>query len=326
MKGFGIEDEVDNEATGKNTDSIKKSRAIRAEFLQKYGFIPESILKRDSHDKAIDLLVEEHGRDYGTSGQIFVDGRAKTMSQAEREIYGVSGTGARTTGLSRFPQNIGRIIIDFYCPEKGLVYDPFAGHNSRMQLVFESGRNYLGVDLSETFMKANYKVKNLLLEKKGRALVDTYGSRILLLNGSSASVPQIESNYADFTITSPPYYDVEYYGDEPEQLGKNKTYEDFLSAIKLHIEENFRILKPDSYCAWFINDFYRKGVFCSYHSDLINIFKEVGFIHKNTYIVDLGPAIGAAFVQQIIRTKQFPKRHEYVILFKKPVVKEVIGV
>ena len=32
----------------------------------------------------------------------------------------------------------------------------------------------------------------------------------------------------DLAITSPPYWDIETYGDEPEQLGKQQTFQDFM--------------------------------------------------------------------------------------------------
>ena len=91
-----------------------------------------------------------------------------------------------------------------------------------------------------------------------------------------------------------------------------------MGCLSVHIKENFRILKPGSFCAWFVNDFRVGGVFYPYHVSVENAFIEAGFIPFNIYIVDLGIPIGQAFVQSIVSTKIFPKCHEYCLIFQKP--------
>jgi len=183
-----------------------------------------------------------------------------------------------------------------------------------MQLVYECNRNYIGVDISKEFMKNNREIRDFLLSENNLIKSD---ATITLIEGSSSKV-NLPSNHADFTITSPPYWDIEYYGDEPEQLGKKQTYDSFLDSLSLHIQENYRILKPGSFCAWFVNDFRKNNIFYPYHSDLIYFFQEVGFEIISIYIVDLGNTFGEIFVQQIEKSKIFPKRHEYCLLFQKP--------
>ena len=298
--GF-FEDKVSQSASGKNIESLKKSRQIRSDFILKYGEVPESILKYDK--KKTSKILSEIGRRYSDTGAI----------HASKEFQ-MSGRGVSAGALSTFPQNIGRLIINFYCPEEGCVYDPFAGHNSRMELVFESNRHYIGVDVSVEFMISNRKIRESLIKSNNFFTPD---KSITLIEGSSAKV-DLPDNCADFTITSPPYWDIEYYGDEPEQLGKAKTYDSFLELLSEHIKENFRILKSGSFCAWFVNDFTKKRVFYPYHADLIPIFRSAGFSPFQIYIVDLGGSIARIFVQDIIKAKRFPKRHEYCLVFKKP--------
>ena len=84
-----------------------------------------------------------------------------------------------------------------------------------------------------------------------------------------------------------------------------------------HVEENYRILKRGTYCCWFINDFRKDKVFYPYHVDLYKLFIDVGFTPFNIYIVDLGNPVNAAFVQDIIKNKILPKKHEYILVFKK---------
>ncbi len=314
MKSFFEDEEIDESASGKNIEALKKSEKIRSDFIIKYGYVPDSILK---HNRAVSskgaVLLE---RRYEEQTKRRLKKAQKGNPKLQERLFASSGKNVREgkmAALSTFPQDIGHLIVDFYCPENGIVYDPFAGHNSRMELTFKANRHYIGVDLSKKFMEKNREIKEKLFKWEGFLKSN---KTINLIEGSSAKV-DLPNNYGDFTITSPPYWDLEYYGDEPEQLGKAKTYDKFLDLITKNIKENFRILKPGAFCAWFVNDFVKDKVFYPYHADLIYIFDSIGFEIFHTYIIDLGSSIAQAFVQDIINNKRFPKRHEYCLLFKK---------
>jgi len=309
MNGLIVKEENIKEQTdGKNMDSLARSRQIRANFVSEFGLVPSSILVNNRQDRAIDLSKGE-GRDYITISRKI----AKSFqTKAEIQAWETSHRGARQGALSAFPQNIGRLLVKFYCPKHGIVLDVFAGHNSRMQLVYESGRSYVGMDVSKKFMEHNRQIKKIL-EERGLIKSDNF---IKLIEGSSHQVP-LPDNYADFSITSPPYWNIEDYGDEPEQLGKAKTYEDFLKLISRHIKETYRVLKPNTFCCWNINDFIKDRHYHAYHADLIPIFLESGFSLHTIYIIDLGLPVQAAFIQVTLKTKRFPKQHEYVLVFRR---------
>jgi DNA modification methylase len=182
-----------------------------------------------------------------------------------------------------------------------------------MQLTYEALRNYIGVDISKEFMVHNKQIQ-AIIQNRGILKSD---NTIILIEGSSSKV-DLPDNHADFTITSPPYWNIEYYGNEPEQLGNAKTYQKFLELISVHIKENYRILKSGAYCCYNVNDFIKGGVYLTYHADLIPIFLNVGFVLHTIYIIDLGLPVQAAFVQHIKKTMRFPKRHEYILTFRKP--------
>lgn len=321
MKPFLKDGGVDENASGKNLESLRKSEKVRSDFILKYGFIPDSILKhnRKASSKGA-ILLERRYQDAMNKGlKKFPKKNTWDLNNRLASTSNKSVRVGKNAALSTFPQEIGHLIVDFYCPKNGIVYDPFAGHNSRMELTFRSNRHYIGVDISKKFMKANRQIRNKIIKQQG---FFKSNKTIKLIEGSSAEV-DLPNNYTDFTITSPPYYDIEYYGNESEQLGKAKTYKKFLELISLHIKENFRILKPGSFCAWFVQDFIKDKKFHSYHADLIPIFISAGFEIFQVYIIDLGQPLCSAFVQKIIDLKYFPKRHEYCLLFKKPLKRRV---
>ena len=205
-----------------------------------------------------------------------------------------------------FPQNIGRAVLLLYSNVGDLVIDPFAGHNSRMALTVKEGRRYQGYDICAEFMTSNRE--EALKYPDAEIQLHQQDSRRMIYSASDSG---------DFTVTSPPYYDIEHYGDEPEQLGKLPSYESFLTDLGAICFENHRVLKKGAYSVWFINDFRKDGVFHAYHMDLTALMLKAGFSLVDTMIVDLGYPIRAAFANQIVEQKILPKRHEYGMVFKK---------
>lgn len=292
----------------KDLESLEKSRIQRQDILQYLGEIPESIMLHKKWVQAQDTQAENRAYDlFSYNGE---------MSHIKGfQISGRSVRGGKA--LSRFSQNIGSTLLKLYTDECKTVIDPFSGHNSRMELVWSHNRHYKGQDVSEEFMSENYKTMQLLLNRKADDLFpEQFKATIELRLGDSRNL-LYDDEIADFCITSPPYWDLEYYGDEPEQLGKN-DYSTFLDGITDVAKEVYRCLKHNSLCCWFVNDFRKDGKFYSYHTHTIERFLSARFTQHDIIIVDFGTSFRAAFAQQIMDTLIIPKRHEYCIVFKKP--------
>lgn len=296
----------------KTVESLQESRKRHKTSLVQFGGqLPESILRHDKSDRAMDLMVD--GRAYKSRSVSGDDIRVKSA-------YGFTSSGGMRRGengtLSRFPQNVGRKLLLFYTKKGDTVYDPFAGHNSRMELCFQAERNYFGCDLSAQFMQVNREIRSRLLERAQSSLLGCH-CWIKLHEGDSRKLP-MKTASGDFTITSPPYWDIEHYGDEPEQLGTGKTYREFLEGLGQVAKENFRVLKPGAFCVWCINDFRKNGKFYSYHEHTARLLRQAGFIQWDIAITDLGSSIRGCFPNQVIESKILPKRHEYCLIFRKP--------
>lgn len=296
----------DPTATGKSVESLLASRQ-RAEDLTLMfrGDIPSSVMvvRRDEMDT--DPVLGS----YEESGFNEFKG---TKDDKLHKAFTISGRGAANGALSIFARNICRTAVLLYSKPGDMVVDPFIGHNSRMEVCVREGRHYHGYDVSKRFMKDN----NIIAEN----LRKEYPMMDIKLNlHTSEQMKFTPDNYGDFTITSPPYWDIEDYGDEPEQLGKwSKTYDDFMAKMANVAKENFRTLKSGAFAAWYINDFRRKGKFYSYHIDTKDILEAAGFMMWDIMIVDLGRAFRESFIAQIVEQRILPKRHEYGIIVRKP--------
>jgi DNA modification methylase len=352
----------------KTLDDVRKSREAREQVRQQLGCIPESILVHDKSDRAMDLLVEKQERDYTSTFHqpetTATEFGKKSDDEREKHLFYLSGAGARWGALSRFPQNVGRVLLklysrDPYCAEcreplqkckhdpetrtvrHDTVVDPFAGHNSRMELCYRSRRNYIGCDISKVFMDANFKLSEILLANvrddmypdDNTSTIELHNIDSRKMNHCGANVAPaiakvcgtpdatckhpIKNNTGDFTITSPPYWCLEDYGDEAGQLGKNE-YQEFLRQLGVIAKQNFRCLKAGSFCVWCINDFRWEGKFYPYHMHTAQLLRDAGFQWHDIAITDLGGSFGQAFASQIVSNKILPKRHEYALIFRKP--------
>lgn len=293
---------TDPTKTGKSVESLLNSRNRSEELTKMFrGDIPASIMavRRDemNTDPVLGSYEESGNHDFAGTNL--------------HKAFTISGRGAANGALSIFARNICRTAVLLYGKPGDMVVDPFIGHNSRMQTCVTEGRHYHGYDVSLRFMKDNYLIASQLRK-------DYLSMKIELNLHTSESMINTPDEYGDFTITSPPYWDIEFYGEEPEQLGRNHTYQEFLNGMLSVAKENFRTLKPGSYCLYYINDFRRDGKFYPYHVDMANILQEVGFIWNDIMIVDLGRAFRESFISQIVEQKILPKRHEYGLVMVKP--------
>jgi DNA modification methylase len=308
VQGELIPQEELPEVRGKSMAALAYSRQRRADLLDLFkGHPPSSIMRKALIDDRSEAEKGVHGSYTETAGKYVTEG----MSDAEKAAFSISDAGCHNGALSVFPQNVGRSIMLLYSEPGDIVVDPFAGHNSRMEFCVKEGRHYVGYDISERFMKLNKERAKVL-----RANLP--GVEIVLHHADSRHMAKTRDGFGDFTITSPPYYDIEQYGDEAEQLGKMPTYEAFLDDLQLVLASNYRCLKPGAYAAWFVNDFRRDKRFHAYHMDLVDRAKRVGFIFHDILIVDLGGSFREAFLNQIVEQRIIPKRHEYGLIFRKP--------
>jgi len=169
-------------------------------------------------------------------------------------------------------------------------------------------------------MEWNREVKAKIELENSRSLTPVQSTIELYECDSRDILDHITEKSADFCITSPPFYDVEYYSDDPEQLGKAKVYDDFIYSLGTIVQACYKVLKENSYIAWETNDFRRNGTFHTYHADLIRLFKQAGFRIHDIVIVDYGSSFLASFLSDVEHNKIMPKRHSYITVGYKPTI------
>lgn len=111
-----------------------------------------------------------------------------------------------------------------------------------------------------------------------------------LINGDARDLSFLPDESVHLVITSPPYWNLKKYNDNPSQLGHIDDYELFLGELQKVWEHVFRILVPGGRLVCVVGDvcvsrrrFGRHLVF-PLHSDISVICRKIGFDNLNPII------------------------------------------
>jgi DNA modification methylase len=209
---------------------------------------------------------------------------------------------------SIFSPQIAQYVFSMFAPKKGLCFDPFGGGGTRAIIASINGLDYKGVEIRQDEVNAiNERLK----------YNDINNAEIICADSQNCNM--IMSDSADFSITCPPYYNMEMYKGGENDLSMKDTYEKFLEGIFKVAKETYRIMK-DNTLVTIVIGLHRsknKELFPMHH-DFATIYRKVGFKFKEEIILchkNNGALQRVGNFQKgsnlLIRT------HEYLLLFKK---------
>lgn len=111
-----------------------------------------------------------------------------------------------------------------------------------------------------------------------------------LINGDARDLSFLENESVHLVITSPPYWNLKRYNDNPDQLGHIQNYELFLSELEKVWHHVYRILVPGGRLVCVVGDvcvarrnFGRHLVF-PLHADICVICRRIGYDNLNPII------------------------------------------
>lgn len=191
-------------------------------------------------------------------------------------------SGIRQVGAmpSNFRPMNAQALYEAYCPEGGVIFDPSCGFGGRLTGALTSKKNfsYIGTEPNSKTYENLYKLGNAIEEVTGRKnsfRVIKQGSDVFRAN------PEI----FDMIFTSPPYFDLEVYIDEPTQcyIKFPNIYDWIDGFVKATIENSYYMLKHDRYYAINIADFKYDGKIMNY----VDMWQELSVKAGFTYIKDL---------------------------------------
>lgn len=210
---------------------------------------------------------------------------------------------------SNFRPMNAKAVYERFCPEGGVIFDPCCGFGGRMLGCLTSKKNYkyVGTDPNTESMYHLHQLGEYIEQVTGRD--DSYE---LHCCGSEDFRGKPES--IDFAFSSPPYFDLEVYSDEPTQCyNKFPQLDLWLEGyVRQTIKNIGYMLKKGRLYAINIADFKVGDGVCNYVDEWIRISAEEGMPLYDT--VYLGVTARAGSKEQAAGEK----KKENILIFKKP--------
>lgn len=190
-------------------------------------------------------------------------------------------------------------LISLFTKRKMTVLDPFVGSGTTIIAANNLGRVCIGIDLNEEY-------KTLYLNRsKG---LDILQSSQYIVGDSNVVLDNLDAE-VDYIVTSPPYHNilrnkskgtrnnngksyrmsardgVEYYSENPNDLGNFDTYTDFLHAFKEIMAKAYNKLKNKKYATVIISDFTIEKKEVCVQADIVRLMQEIGFVFAGTTVL-----------------------------------------
>jgi len=133
------------------------------------------------------------------------------------------------------------------------------------------------------------------------------------------SLDAIPDERYDFIFTCPPYYDLEIYSDDPQDLSNKDDYTAFLADYRQIIATSIDRLNDDRFACVVVGDIRdKRGIYRNFVSDTIAAFQDAGAMLYNeailvTAVGSLPIRVGRAFQSG----RKLGKTHQNVLVFIK---------
>lgn len=190
-------------------------------------------------------------------------------------------------------------LISLFTKKEMTVLDPFVGSGTTIIAANNLGRSCIGIDLKEEYKDLYlYRSKGLDILQSSHYIV---GDSNIVLENLDVDV--------DYIVTSPPYHNilrnkskgtrnntgknyrmsardgVEYYSENPNDLGNFDEYADFLRAFKEIMTKAYYKLKNKKYATIIISDFTIEKKEVCVQADIVRLMQEIGFIFAGTTVL-----------------------------------------
>lgn len=247
-------------------------------------------------------------RDKDENGSAPHRGFGKSFTNFDN-IYTYPTFSLQQTGTSIFDPVLCELAYRWFCPDDGVVLDPFAGGSVRGIVASKLDRKYIGVDLRSEQVLANRIqgediCKNALYPPQWHI-------------GDSRDIDKITTEEVDFIFSCPPYGNLEVYSDNPQDIS-TLEYEDFLAAYREIIIKSISKLKINRFACFVVGDFRCQewGFYRNFVSETISAFEycACSLYNEAIFITPLG-SLPIRASKYFNGGRKLGKAHQNVLVF-----------
>ncbi len=215
-----------------------------------------------------------------------------------------------------FAPQVPRNVILNYSNEGDLVLDPMMGSGTSLIEARLLNRNALGYDINQRAVQLTQERLNFSVNNSSNQLVNI---------GDVRHLAELTNNSVDLVVTHPPYFDLITYSDRknPNDLSSIANIPDFLNELELGIQELFRVLKPNRYCAILIGDTRKSQHYVPLSHFVLQRCLKTGFVLKEDIIKTQHNTTYAKRWSTSAKQYNFYLiMHEHLFILRKPLPNE----
>lgn len=231
------------------------------------------------------------------------ESREGTLAKGDNNVMMMYGG-----GTSQFDPCIAELMYLWFCPEGGTILDPFGGEQTKAVVAGSLGYNYVGIEVRPEQVAVNERALGIL------------GLGGKFYTGDSTKLDEIipANTQADMIFTSPPYYDLEIYSSDDDDLSGKKTYAEFMADYETIFTKAAKYLKPDRFLILKLGDIRdENGFYRNFLRDNIAIMERLGFGLYNEMIYLQALATAPHRAERNMRKRKPVKVHQNVLAFYK---------
>ena len=230
----------------------------------------------------------------------------KDWADKKRELGQLKGN-KLPADVSIFDPVLCEICYKWFNVEGGAILDPFAGGSVRGIVATKLGYDYTGFDLRPEQVEANVNnAQEIGVEP------------VWICDDSNNMDKYIDENSADMIFTCPPYFDLEVYSDNPNDLS-TMSYDEFASVYQSIVEKSVRALKNNRFAVFVVGDVRDKNGFIVSLRDLtIKCFEKCGVRLYNDIV--LAVSLASASIRAgtpFNASRKITRVHQYILVFYK---------
>jgi len=198
----------------------------------------------------------------------------------------------------------------WFCPDNGLILDPFAGGSVRGIVANYMGYQYTGIDVRSIQIAVN--------QQQARKILSPENQPNWIIGDSNTALDQL-GNQFDFLFSCPPYFNLERYSRLAGDISNISSYDDFMTVYRSIIAKSCARLKQDSYAVFVVGEVRdKRGNYLGFVPDTITAFKDCGLSYYNDIVLSTMYGTAALRAGMHMRTRKVVKVHQNVLVFKKP--------
>jgi DNA modification methylase len=220
-----------------------------------------------------------------------------------------TGTENMAAGTSIFDPVLCELIYKWFCKPNGLILDCFAGGSVRGIVASKLGYKYIGVDLSE----------QQIIENRKQAKTITPDNLPVYHIGDSKEIDIICKDIkADLLFTCPPYWNLEIYSDNPNDIS-NMNYPEFKNIYKTIINKSCDLLDDNSFACFVVGEVRDKqGNYINFIGETIQAFLDAGLHYYNeAVLVTACGSLPIRITKQFNSGRKLGKTHQNILIFLK---------